>query len=203
MAKVVIDLSVSLDGFVADLDDDPGPIFDWYFSGEVPVRQYTEAAGRGASVPPFRLAPRDAEVFQELLDHSGAVVAGRRTYDLAAGWGGVGPHPGVPLFVVTHERPAAPPPGALTYTFVEDGVASAIEQARAAAGDRWVSILGASVAQRALTEGLVDELRLHVAPVLLGSGIALFPSDLGDPLDLTMTDAVPGPAVTHLTYRVS
>lgn len=201
MGKVVIDLGISLDGFIAGPDDDPGKVFDWYFSGDTPIPQYEEAARRGAQVPPFRLAAPDAAVFQELMDNSGAVVTGRRTYDVSNGWNGDGPHPGVPLFVVTHQPPASVPEGLASYTFVSE-VVSAINQAKEVAGERWVSMLGASVPQQALRAGLVDEIRLHVAPVLLGSGVRLFVDGNESPLELEQLDVVSSPSVTHLTYRV-
>jgi dihydrofolate reductase len=202
MSKVVIDLGVSLDGFIAGPDDDPRKVFDWYFSGDTPIPQYEDAARRGAQVPPFKLAAPDAAVFQELLDNSGAVVTGRRTYEVSNGWNGDGPHPGVPLFVVTHDPPTDVPGGMASYTFVRDGVDSAIGQAKEAAGEKWVSMLGASVAQQALRTGLVDEIRLHVAPVLLGSGVRLFGGDGDPPVELDQLDVVSGPTVTHLIYRV-
>lgn len=202
MSKVVIDLGISLDGFIAGSDDDPGKVFDWYFSGDTPIAQYEDAARQGAQVPPFRLAARDAAVFQELMDNSGAVVTGRRTYDVSNGWNGDGPHPGVPLFVMTHDPPSTVPDGMASYTFVSDGVESAISQAKEAAGEKWVSMLGASVPQQALRAGLVDEIRLHVAPVLLGSGVRLFVGGTDAPLDLEQIDVVSSPTVTHLMYSV-
>lgn len=202
MSKVVIDLGISLDGYIAGPDDDPGKVFDWYFSGDTPIPQYEDAARHGAQVPPFRLAARDAEVFQELMDNSGAVVTGRRTYDVSNGWNGDGPHPGVPLFVVTHDPPSDAPEGMSSYTFVTDGVESAIGQAKEAAADRWVSLLGASVPQQALLAGLVDEIRLHVAPVVLGAGVRLFDGGVDAPVELDQVDVAFSPSVTHLMYRV-
>jgi dihydrofolate reductase len=202
MSKVVIDLGISLDGFIAGPDDDPGKVFDWYFSGDTPIPQYEDAARRGAHVPPFRLSAPDTAVFQELIDNSGAVVTGRRTYEASNGWNGDGPHPGVPLFVITHDPPPGVPQGMASYTFVSDGVERAIGQAKEAAGEKWVSMLGASVARQALHIGLVDEIRLHVAPVLLGSGVRLFGGNGGPPVELEQLDVVSSPTVTHLIYRV-
>jgi dihydrofolate reductase len=199
---VIVSLTMSLDGFIAQPDDQPGALFDWYFTGDTPIATYEEAARRGVPVPPFKLAASDAAVFQELIDNSGAAITGRRTYDMTNGWNGNGPHPGVPLFIVTHEPPAVVPSGEARYTFVTDGVESAVAQAKAAAGDRWVSFLGASVPQQALRAGLVDEIQIHLVPVLLGAGVRLFDGLDGHPLRMEIIRVVEGPTVTHLRYRV-
>ena len=108
----------------------------------------------------------------------------------------------VPHFVVTHQPPPARPGGPVEFVFVTDGVAGAIEQARAAAGDRYVTIGGgADIARQCLAAGLVDELQLHLVPVTLGDGIPLF-AGLGQEVHLTKTRVVDGPVVTHLRYRV-
>lgn len=151
-------------------------------------------------VPPFKLSARNAEVFEELVDNAGAVVTGRRTYDITNGWAGNGPLPRVPLFVVTHHVPEHVPQGESRYTFVTDGVASAIEQAKAAAGDKYVSLMGASVPQQAIRAGLVDEIQIHLAPVLLDGGVRLF-DHLGQ-IKLDVVRVVDSPDVTHLRYRV-
>src|SRR5258705_10623632 len=172
MAKVVAALAMSLDGFIAGANDGGGQplgeggtrLFDWYFDGDTPIRQYREAAGRGVPVPPFALSRRSAEVFEELVGETGAVVTGRRAYDITDGWAGNGPLPGLPLFVVTHQMPHSVPHGESRYTFVTDGAAKAIELAKAAAGGKNVSLMGASVPQQALRAGLLDELQLHLVP---------------------------------------
>jgi dihydrofolate reductase len=202
MTKVIIDLAISLDGFVAGPGDRPDEIFEWYFSGDTPIPQYEDAIAGGAPYPPFRLAADDLHVFQELIDNSGAVVTGRRTYDVSNAWGGYGPHPGVPLFVVTHEAPASVPDGPTTYTFVTDGVEAAVDRAKAAAGSKWVSLLGAAIAQQALGAGLVDEIQLHVAPVVLGAGVRLFDDPGAQPFELRTERVLAGPIATHLRYRV-
>jgi dihydrofolate reductase len=130
------------------------------------------------------------------------VVTGRRTYDIANGWDGNGPLPGLPLFVVTHRVPERVPIGESRYTFVTEGVPAAIEQAKAAAGDRYVSLMGSSVPQQALRAGLLDEIQIHLVPVLLGGGVRLF--DRLDPggIALETMQVVDSPGVTHLRYRV-
>jgi dihydrofolate reductase len=211
MARVIVALTVSLDGFIAGANDGPeqplgaggGRLFDWYFDGDTPIRHYQEAAARGVSVPPFRLSRPSAELFEGLIASGGAVVTGRRTYDISRGWGGHGPLPGLPLFIVTHQIPAQIPRGESRYTFVTTGVQSAIEQARAAAGDRAVSLMGASIPQQCLRAGLLDEIQLHLVPVLLGGGVRLF-EHLGaeKSLKLEKVQVVDAPGVTHLRYRV-
>jgi dihydrofolate reductase len=210
MSKVIVALAMSLDGFVAGPNDggdrplgDGGTrLFDWYFDGDTPIRAYQNAAERGVPVPPFKLSRTSAEVFEDLVDSGGAAVTGRRTYDIANAWGGNGPAPGVPVFVVTHHVPDHPPCGESSYTFVTDGVESAIEQAKAAAGDRYVSVMGASVPQQCLRAGLLDEIQIHLVPVLLGGGVRLFEHLGTDSIQLDTVRVVEAPGVTHLRYRV-
>jgi dihydrofolate reductase len=208
MANVIVALGMSLDGFIAaandgfDNPDDGMRLFRWYFDGDTPIPQYQEAASRGVSAAPFALSACSAVVFQDLLDSSGAVVTGRRTYDVSNGWGGNGPMPRLPLFVVTHRLPVEIPAGECSYTFVTDGVESAIEQAKAAAGDKYVSLMGASVPQQCLRAGLLDEIQIHLVPTLLRSGTRLF-EHLGDRrIELEAVGVVECPGVTHLRFRV-
>jgi dihydrofolate reductase len=210
MARVIVALTMSLDGFIAGSNDGPEQglgeggmrLFDWYFGGDTPIRQYQAAASRGVSVPPFKLAQRSAAVFEELIASGGAVVTGRRTYDIAGAWGGNGPLPGLPLFVLTHRVPEHVPRGESHYTFVTDGVQSAIEQAQAAAGDKYVSLMGASIPQQCLRAGLLDEIQIHLVPVLFGAGVRLFDHLGTDHIELEAMCVVDAPGVTHLRYRV-
>jgi dihydrofolate reductase len=210
MARVIVALTVSLDGFIAGVNDGPEQglgeggmrLFDWYFSGDTPIRQYQAAAERGVPTPPFRLDKVSAAVFEELIDTGGAVVTGRRTYDITNGWGGNGPLPGLPLFVVTHHVPDQVPQGESRYTFVTDGVASAVAQAAAAAGDRYVSLMGASVPQQCLRAGLLDEIQIHLVPMLLGGGVRLFDHLDAQQVDLETVSVADSPGVTHLRYRI-
>lgn len=146
--------------------------------------------------------PTDADtaLLQEAIDGIGAVVMGRRSFDKCVEmWGESGPLDGGPVFVVTHNAPTEAYPSA--YRFVTDGVASAIKQAADAAGDKAVGLHGATVMQQALPLGLVDELVLHVVPILLGGGTPLFDA-LDSAVTLERTDAIVSPAVTHLRFRV-
>ena len=202
MAHVLIALTTSVDGFIADADDGVDDLFRWYFDGDTTVQPYLDAEEAGAEGPQFRLQPANAAVFQDVIDGVGAVVTGRRTYEVSGAWGGQGPIPGRPLFVVTHEPPAEVPSGPTEYTFVTEGVERAVELAGEAAGDRAVYLMGSHVPQACLRAGLVDEIRLHVAPVLLGKGVRLFDHLDVDPVHLEVIDVVDGPGVTHLRYRV-
>jgi dihydrofolate reductase len=203
MAKVIVALTMSLDGFIAGSNDDVETrLFNWYFDGDTPIRHYQEAASRGVSVPPFKLSSSSAKVFEELVESGGAVVTGRRTYDIAGAWGGNGPLPGLPLFVLTHSVPEHVPQGESPYTFVTDGVQSAIEQAKTAAGDKYVSLMGASIPQQCLRSGLLDEIQIHLVPVLLGTGVRLFDHLGSENIELEAIRVADSPGVTHLRFRV-
>jgi dihydrofolate reductase len=210
MAKVIVALTMSLDGFIAGSNDSPENglgdggmrLFDWYFKGDTPIRQYQAAAKRGVPVPDFKLSRRNAEVFERLVESGGAVVTGRRTYDISGAWAGNGPLPGLPLFVVTHNVPKTVPQGESRYTFVTDGVQSAIEQAKAAAGDKYVSLMGSSVPQQCLRAGLLDEILIHLVPVLFGAGVRLFDHLGSKHIELETISVVESPEVTHLRFRV-
>jgi dihydrofolate reductase len=210
MAKVVVALTMSLDGFIAGSNDGREQplgrggmrLFKWYFDGDTPIRRYQEAANRGVAVPPFKLSGSSARVFEEAVESAGAMVTGRRTYDIAGAWGGNGPIPGVPLFVLTHKAPEHVPRGESPYTFVTDGVESAIQQAKTAAGDKCVRLMGASVPQQCLRLGLLDEIEIHLAPALLGAGVRLFDHLGSEGIQLETIRVIDSPGVTHLRFRV-
>jgi len=200
MTQIFTALSASLDGFIAGPDDGPDRplgrggmrLFDWYSDGDTPSRFY-EA---------FKLSAASAEVFDAVAGRVGAVISGRQTYDITNGWGGDGPLPGAPLFVLTHQVPDQVPQGSSRYTFVTDGIESAVRQASEAAGGKDVSVMGAAPVQQALRAGLLDEVEIHLVPVLLGGGVRLL-DHLGDnPVDLEVLQVVDAPGVTHLRYRV-
>jgi dihydrofolate reductase len=192
MSSIVAIMSMSLDGFVADPDDGVAEVFDWYASsGDVEI----DAGGMT-----FRMSEPSAAHYRDLTSGLGAVLTGRRTFEVADGWGGN--HQWGPAFVLTHEIPEGWPRADSTVRFVTDGLESAVDQAKAAAGDRAVGVHGADTIQQLVNAGLVDELNIDVAAVLLGAGIRLFdhlvdtPSVLGDPT------VVRGVGVTHLRYPV-
>jgi dihydrofolate reductase len=203
MSKVVIDMTMSLDGFVAGPGDgkdfplgkhDGMRIFDWYFSGEEPYRNPLFRPEPGANLDQVKL----------MYEESGAFIFGRRTYDITNGWGGAHPVNGAPVFVLTHTPPPADtvPKGPSNLTFVTDGIASAIRQARTVAGGKDIKLGGASPGQQALKAGLCDEILIHLAPYLLGGGVRLLDHFGGRPVRLEKISAADGPLATHLRYRV-
>lgn len=196
MARVIGELSMSLDGFVADKDDQVGPLFDWYGNG--PVETPTAFPAQWT----FRTSQASADYLRDSIPHVRAMIAGRRLFDVGR-WGESG-HPfGTPIFVVTHSVPDGWPraDSPLPVTFVTDGVRSAVEQACAVAGDDgWVGVGGPNVIQQCLREGLLDEVRVNLVPVLLGDGIRYF--DGVGPAALDGPTIVEGDRVTHLIYRV-
>lgn len=197
MATVIAEMSMSLDGFVADPSDQVGPLFDWYSNGEVEVP--TAFPDRWT----FRTSEASARYLRESMQRIGALVAGRRLFDVG-GWGQTG-HPwGKPVFVVTHTVPEGWPreDQPVPFTFVTNGVESAVKQAKAAAGDGWVGVAGPNVAQQCLQAGLLDEIRVNLVPVLFGAGIRYFGNLPDPPLALEEPSVVEGTGVTHLCYRV-
>jgi dihydrofolate reductase len=195
MGKVIANAAMSLDGFVADGDDAVGPLFDWYSNGEVAIT--------GADPDRvFHVTEATARYLRANWATIGAAVIGRRLFDLTNGWNGrpaIGDH----VFVVTHKPPADWPfPGA-PFTFVTDGVASAIAKAKAFAGDRNIALTAGNLTGQALVAGLVDELSVSVAPVVFGSGVRFFGDYAGPPALLDNPQVVVGDRVTHLHYRVS
>jgi dihydrofolate reductase len=195
MATVVAELSMSLDGFVADPSDQVGPLFDWYQNGDVKVA--TAVPDRWT----FRTSEASARYLRESMERTGALVTGRRLFDVAGGWGGTHPW-GVPVFVVTHSVPEGWPREDAPFTFVTDGVERAVEQAKATAGDGWVGVAGPNVAQQCLNAGLLDEVHVDLVPVLLGRGIRFFDNLSNAPVALEGPTVIEGTGVTHLCYRV-
>jgi dihydrofolate reductase len=202
MGRVMVRLSMSLDGFIAGPNDGPErPLGDggerlsaWYSSGD------TEYRPPGTEMV-FKVSPQSAELLREAHSKTGALVTGRRTFDITNGWGGRPPL-GVPTFVVTHTVPQEWVYEGSPFTFVTDGVESAVEQARAVAGDKDVAVGAASIAQQCLRAGLLDEVHINLVPVLLGGGVRLFEHLGTTPIKLESTGVVEAPGVTHLGYRV-
>jgi dihydrofolate reductase len=192
MGIVFFYMTVSLDGFIAGPDDDVSRLFRWYFSGD------TEIPLPGS--PPLRVSQASAELIAEYERSAGAGVVGRHTFDVAGAWGGN--PPGAPLFVLTHDPPADWIRPGSPFVFVTDGIASAVRQARVAAGDKDVQIWTGSAFRQALQEGLVDEIHVALAPVLLGTGTHLYEGLGTEPIDLEIMRVVHTPEVTHLRYRV-
>jgi dihydrofolate reductase len=214
MARFFLDISMSLDGFVAGpnatLEEPLGEggerLHDWVLR----LASWREPHGlEGGETGP------DDELVRATRERVGAEIMGRRMFSggedaweddpNADAWWGDNPPFHVPVYVLTHHpRESEVKEGGTTFHFVTDGIESALEQARAAAGDRDVALGGgASVAQQYLSAGLLDELHIHVAPILLGGGVSLF-GELGtDAPNLKLTRVVESPVVTHLSYEVA
>jgi dihydrofolate reductase len=194
MATVVANMSMSLDGFIAGPDDQVGPLFDWYGAG--PVTTPT-ADVRWT----FHTDEASAAELREALRTVGALICGRRLFDLTNAWGGRHPM-GCPVVVITHRVPAGWPRDDAPFSFVTDGVPSAVSRAAALAGDGVVAVASASIAQQCLDLGLLDAIRVSLVPVLLGEGIPFFANTRGAPVMLDDPKVVEGTRVTHLEYRV-
>jgi dihydrofolate reductase len=193
MSNSVLYMSMSLDGFIAGPDDGAGQglgagghrLHDWLGDGRGGVSGYRPPDGPSA------------EVFDELMA-TGAVLVGRRTFDIAGHWNG--DHHGVPIFVSARGEPPAPASDLVHY--VTDGIESAMSQAKRAAGDANVLVHGANLAQSCLRAGVLDELEIGLVPVLLGEGRLLFEELGAEHTELEVTRVVDAPGVTYLHFRV-
>lgn len=188
MSSSVLDMSVSLDGYIADTDD--------FLGGDDGERLHKWADADGESGQ----ASGPVMQFQDEWNAAGAVLAGRRTAELMDHWGG--DHGGLPIFVPSH-RPPGPAArwGYPLVTYVTDGIESAMAQAKAAAGGKDVQVRGAYTAQRALEAGVLDEVQIHQIPVLLGRGHRLF-DVLPSEIELEIVRVIDTPQATHIRYRV-
>jgi dihydrofolate reductase len=198
MSATVLDMSISLDGFIAGPNEGPDNglgdgghrLHEWYFS---------TGADADHKEPSGRLAGANGQVVDESMA-TGAVVAGRGTFEPADGWGG-DHHGGVPIFILTRHDPDDLRQWPLV-TYVND-VTNAMTQAKQAAGDKDVLVQGAGTAQLALAAGVLDELELHVIPVLFGQGRRLFEGLAPEQIELERTRILEGEnGVTHVHYRV-
>ena len=210
MSNVICHISISLDGFVAgpnqSMDNPIGEggmrLHQWAFATDTWNEQHGSEAGERTA---------DSEVIEEVKQGIGAYIMGRKMFGPGRGawapewrgWWGEDPPFHTPVYVLTHhEHEPMPMDGGTTFHFVTDGIESALEQARAAAGDKDVSIAGgASAVQQYLGAGLLDELYLHIVPVVLGAGERLL-DGVGDPR-LEPVKVVASPVVTHVKYRVA
>jgi dihydrofolate reductase len=192
MGKVIFEISMSLDGFITDPNasvgtplegNDPGRLHDWKFDAKTDT---------------------DEAIVDEIYASTGAVLIGKRMFGVGfEPWGDPPPF-GMPVFIVTHEqRKPLPMRGGTTYTFVTDGIEAALELARAAAGDKNVGIWGgANVIRQYLKAGLLDEMQIHLIPVLLGGGVRLFEDLDPDGIELRRTGSIETPGATHFRFEV-
>lgn len=201
MGKVIFNMTVSVDGFVAGPNDSPenglgdggGPLFNWYFSGDTEIKL-------SEGTPVLKISKESAELLKNSVARYGAGIWGRKTFDIAHAWGGS--PPGSPAFIVTHDVPQEWVYEGSPFTFVTDGVESAVRQAKQAAGEKDVSIATASILQQCLNAGLMDEIHMDVAPLLLGKGVRLFDHLNIEPINLERIHAIEAPGVTHMAFRV-
>jgi dihydrofolate reductase len=182
MGKVILDMAMSLDGFIAGPNNEDGGLHNYFFSP----------------------AGTTAGVIEESFKTTGAIIMGRHSYNLGAEQAGFEDNPyQVPTFILTHKVPERVAKGAEAFTFVTDGIESTLKQAIAAAGDRNVVIGGgANIAQQFLKAGLVDEIQLHLVPVLLGAGLRLFENLEAESIKLEFAGAIAAPDANHLSFRV-
>jgi dihydrofolate reductase len=202
VTRLVADITMSLDGFITGPDDAPGRGLGE--RGEVLHNWVMGGPWSYAGEHPFAPLDVDRDVLMSSMGSLGAGIIGRRMFDVTSGWGGNPPGgKDARYFVLTHSVPQEWVRQDSPFTFVTDGIESALAQARSVAGDKDVGIGGgANVIQQYLAAGLIDELRLHVAPVLLGSGRRLF-DHLGDEtIGLERTRVVESPYATHLFFTV-
>jgi dihydrofolate reductase len=194
MTKVFSHMCMSLDGFVAQPDDDPAELFEWYWNGDVEVPSAQETMT-------FSVDAASARMLQELTSDCGALVAGRRLFDLTDGWGDN--HPvGAPVVVVTHRPPPADAAERFPRTTFTGSVEEGVATAKKVAGDKLVTIASASIIQQALNLDLVDELCISQVPVLFGTGIRYFGELADGHVMLEDPVVVQGTRALHLRYPV-
>ncbi len=196
MSNVYTGASMSLDGYISG----PGEsgfehLFKWYGNGDVAVPTTKPDMT-------WHMSAAGAEHVRSLMDRTGALVVGRKLFDYTSGWDGN--HPlGLPVVVVTHSVPDGWPREDAPFTFVTDGIESAIEQAKALAGGREVGVNGGTIARQCLNAGLLDEIWVDLVPVLLGDGTPFFDELIGAPVELDgPVSVVEDRDVTHLRFRV-
>lgn len=197
MGTVGAGFSMSLDGFIAGANDEVDRVFAWMFKGDQDIQ-----VSIGDESHDLKLTSEGVEQREGMAHAIGAVLSGRRMFDVAGAWGGK--HPlNVPIVVLTHQppqewvnNPDSP------FTFVTDGVENAVAKARKIAGDKSVGVGGADVTRQCLKAGLLDEIGIDLVPVLLGSGIRLFEEIGIEPLELEIAGVTEDVGVTHLRYRI-
>jgi dihydrofolate reductase len=196
MSKVTTGATVSLDGFIADADHGGfDHLFKWYGAGDVDVPT-------GHPDMTFKVSAASAEHLRQLKERLGALVVGRRLYDMTNAWGGRHPMD-LTTVVVTHQRPDDRPEDDENFVFVTTGIEDAVARAKEIAGAREVGVNGGEIARQCFDAGLLDEVHVDLVPVLLGAGIPLLGAIKDAPVDLEgPISVVQGKGVTHLGYRV-
>jgi len=187
---------MSLDGFIAGPNDDFQGLFAWMSLGNTELN-----LSSGDTDFDLKVSSESAKGFEEAIRSTGAIVSGRRMFDVASAWGGK--HPlGAPVIVVTHKPPQEWVYEGSPFIFVTEGVESAIEKARAIAGDKNIGVGGADITRQCIKLGLLDEIAIDLVPVLLGQGVRLFEYLGIEPIELESTGVRQSPGVTHLSFRI-
>lgn len=195
MSKLIAIMTMSLDGYVADHNGSVAEVMNWYMtSGD------TEVQTGGSDPMTLNMSDASARQYRDLVSELGSVLTGRRTFETADGWGGN--HAWGPAFVLTHHVPDGWPRPNSTVNFVTNGVESAVEQAKAAAAGKSVGVHGADTIQQLLNAGLLDEIHVDIAAILLGSGVRLFDHLAHTPAVLGNPTVIAGVGVTHLRYSL-
>ena len=208
MGKVILNVSMSLDGYIAGPNHSVGKgmgeggerLHDWMFKGPEPVESNRVASnikGREG----YKAESINAGVVKEIFDTSGAFLMGRRWFDHGEKVWGASPF-NMPVFVVTHRMRDKLVSGKTTFHFITDGLESAVRQAKAAAGDKNVVTGGADLPRQLLKACLVDEIQISLIPVILGNGIPLFDATVRKHIELQRISVIEAPDVTHLRFRV-
>lgn len=193
MGEVIAEFTMSLDGFIAGPEDNIKQLLSWYFNGD------TDIPTAGGMV--LKVSQASAVLVRERFKTTGAIVTGRRDFDVSHAWGGNPPYD-VPAIIVTHKAPQEWLKEGSPFTFITDGIESAITRARNIAGEKNVIVGGSKIVQQCLQAGLLDEIRIDLAPILLCTGIRLF-EHLGTvPIELERLATDEGIDITHLRFRV-
>jgi len=191
MGTVVMYSSVSVDGFIADENDDPGPLFEWLLGGDVPL----DDSGV------LKVSQASYEYTRPYWDSIAVTIVGRDVFDQTDGWDGVPPSGVDHVVVVTHRPPPEGWDAAAPFHFVE-GIEAAVAKAQELAGDRTVEVAAGDVGGQVLEAGLVDEVRMDVVPVIFGSGKRFFGSVTAQHLLEDPDEVIQGDRVLHLRYRL-
>jgi dihydrofolate reductase len=196
MGKINAGFSMSLDGFIAGPNDDVSRLFAWMSLGDINLD-----VSSGDTEFDLQMSSEDAEQYEKMTTQTGAIVSGRRMFDVAGAWGGKHPMD-VPVVVLTHKVPNEWDYDGSPFTFVTDGVESVIEKARQLAGEKNIGVGGADITRQCLKLGLLDEINIDLVPVLLGQGVPLFEYLGIEPVELESTGVRQSPGVIHLSFRV-
>jgi dihydrofolate reductase len=196
MGKIVAGFSMSLDGFIAGPGDDVNRLFGWMSLGNTEVN-----VSSGDTDFELQMSAEDAGNYQELMHQTGAIISGRRMFDVSEAWGGKHPM-GVPVVVLTHTIPQEWAYEGSPFTFVTEGIEAAVEKTRQIARDKNIGVGGADVTRQCIRLGLLDEISIDLVPVLLGQGVRLFEYLGIEPIELESTGVSEAPGVIHLNFRV-